>query len=305
MDRPGASANRQGSAVPGRYAEPSARAFSHREGASGPRRVGSVGSAAPPAPPTVDLCGVPIHAMTLEGAAEHIMASLRAGRGGWVVTPNLDILRRLLRDASFAALCGRATLRLADGMPLVWASRLQRTPLPERVAGSDLIWRLTERAAAEGRSVFFLGGNPGAADGAARELGRRYPGLRVAGVECPPLGFEACASYMAGLRSRLTAARPDIVYVALGSPKQERVIGALCADLPRAWFLGIGISFSFVTGEVRRAPRLLRRLGLEWTHRLVQEPRRLARRYLVDGFPFAAVLMARAAVRAARPPRPA
>lgn len=306
MDRPGALSNRRPRAIPGRDAEPSPRAFSKDPRIAHSRAPAVTRPSAPPAsPPTIDLCGVPLHALTLAGAADHIIAALNAGRGGWVVTPNLDILRRLVKDRGFADLCARATLRLADGMPLVWASRLQRTPLPERVAGSDLIWTLTARAAAAGRSVYFLGGNPGAADGAARELRRRHPGLRIAGVESPPLGFESCGPYMDGLRRRLAAASPDIVYVALGSPKQERVIDILRADLPRAWFLGIGISFSFVTGEVRRAPRLMRRLGLEWAHRLAQEPRRLAKRYLVDGLPFAAVLIARAAARAGRSTRTA
>ena len=246
---------------------------------------------APAEPEVVRLLGVPIHRVTAEQTLDHIMASLRHGRGGWVLTPNLDILRRLVTDPAYAELCAPATLRVADGTPLIWASRLQGTPLPERVAGSDLIWSLTARAAAEGRSVFFLGGNPGAAEQAAAMLRERSPTLRIAGTECPPFGFETDPAYMGALRARLIAAAPDICYVALSSPKQDRLIREFRPLLPAAWFLGIGISFSFVSGEVRRAPRWIQRLGFEWLHRLAQEPGRLGRRYLVEGLPFAARLL--------------
>lgn len=238
-------------------------------------------------PPDVHLLGFPISRVRMAEVTPFILASLAEGQGGWVLTPNLDILRQLSQNPQYAALCRQATLRVADGMPLVWAARLQGTPLPERVAGSDLIWSIAAGAAEAGRTLFFLGGNPGAAEGAIRELRRRHPGLRVAGSECPPLGFERDPAYMAALTNRLRAADPDIVLVALGAPKQDHLIGVLRPALPRAWFLGIGITFSFVSGEVSRAPRWMRQSGLEWVHRLAQEPRRLAKRYLVHGAPFA------------------
>src|SRR5690606_22200349 len=105
-------------------------------------------------------------------------------------------------------------------------------PLPERVAGSDLIWGLCERAGADDRSVFLLGGNPGTADAAAAELVRRSPGLRILGTECPGIGFEDDQTYLTGLCERLTALRPDIVFVALGFPKQEKLIAVLRPTLP-------------------------------------------------------------------------
>jgi N-acetylglucosaminyldiphosphoundecaprenol N-acetyl-beta-D-mannosaminyltransferase len=222
---------------------------------------------------------------------DRISSDLAQGRGGWAITPNLDIVRRMVVDPAYRELLSPATLRLADGMPLVWASRVQRTPLKERVAGSDLIWSLSARAAEEGRSIYFLGGNPGAAAAAAAKLKELHPALIVAGIDCPPIGFESDERYMSGLRERLIAAAPDICFVALGAPKQDRVIRGLFPLLPRTWFLGIGISFSFVAGEVKRAPRWMRAAGLEWAHRMAQEPRRLARRYLLEGVPFAARLM--------------
>lgn len=248
-------------------------------------------------PRRVALLGFDLDAVTGAQACDLIESALAGGRGGWVITPNLDILRRITRDRSFADLCSATDLRLADGMPLIWAARLQGTPLPERVAGSDFIFPLCERAARTGRSVFLLGGNPGAADAAVRELKGRFSALRVAGTCSPPFGFERDPSEVEAIRARLRDARPDIVLVGLGSPKQEHLIRDLRAVLPTAWFLGIGITFSFVAGEVRRAPPWMRRIGLEWTHRLVQEPRRLARRYLLHGLPFALRLFVASAVR--------
>jgi N-acetylglucosaminyldiphosphoundecaprenol N-acetyl-beta-D-mannosaminyltransferase len=248
--------------------------------------------------PAIELYGVRIHALRSAEVIEHVLAELAAGRGGWIVTPNLDHLRRLVHEPDFRALCAQADLAVADGMPLVWASRLQRTPLPERVAGSDLIHTLSAAAGVRRSArVFFLGGEPGAAEAAARILAERCPGLVVAGISVPPPGFERSSQNWDALARELTAARPDIVYVALGSPKQEQAIERLRACAPRAWWLGIGISFSFVSGEVRRAPRWVQRLGLEWLHRVAQEPRRLARRYFVQGLPFALALFAHSARR--------
>lgn len=242
--------------------------------------------------PSVVLHGAPLHAVTEEQAIGQILRALREQRGGWVVTHNLDHLLRLRRDRAFSEVCRTASLRVADGMPLVWASRMQGTPLPERVAGSSLIHTLTKAAADARRSIFLLGGDPGTADAAARTLQERYPHLSVAGTLCPPIGFESNPAWMEQIHRTLIDAQPDIVYVALGSPKQERLIVALRDMLPRAWFLGVGISFSFVCGQVKRAPRWMQRLGFEWMHRLIQEPRRLAKRYLIDGLPFAVRLFA-------------
>lgn len=252
--------------------------------------------------PPIRLLGVELDAVTLSGAIDRIGGALAAGQGGWVITPNLDILRRLVREKDAASLCAGTTLRLADGMPLVWASRLRGTPLPERVAGSDLIWGLCQRAAADGRTVFLLGGNPGSADAAAAELIRRSPGLRVVGTECPPMGFEQDTGYLPLLRERLARVSPDIVFVGLGFPKQERLIAQLRPGLPGAWFLGVGVTFSFVSGQIRRAPNWMRVTGLEWVHRLAQEPGRLAKRYLVHGVPFGVVLLVASMLERVRGP---
>src|SRR6185436_3764670 len=128
-------------------------------------------------PPAIELEGIRLHALRQQECVTHVLDALSAGRGGWIVTPNLDHLRRLVRDPSLReSYCG-ADLAVADGMPLVWASRLQKTPRPERVAGSDLIWSLSRAAADRGRSIFLLGGDPGTADEAGRILRERFPAI--------------------------------------------------------------------------------------------------------------------------------
>lgn len=247
--------------------------------------------------PIVELRGVQFHAITEPQCIEYILNEMRGGRGGVVMTPNLDHLRRCGVDMSYRALVAEADLVVADGMPLVWASRLQGTPLPQRVAGSDLISSLSGAAAKEGRSLFLLGGAPGSAEGAARVLRERFPEVKIAGIHCPPIGFEDDERQMAAVIEALEKARPDIVFLGLGSPKQEKLIQRVRRYVPGAWWLGLGISFSFLCGEVQRAPRWIQKLGLEWVHRLVQEPRRLFKRYIVHGIPFAGLLLGQSAMR--------
>jgi N-acetylglucosaminyldiphosphoundecaprenol N-acetyl-beta-D-mannosaminyltransferase len=263
-------------------------------------------SVAPPLPrepkthrsslPIVTLHGVDLHAITEQTCVDYILDHLDAGQGGVVVTPNLDHLYRCVNDVSFGALVAEADLVVADGMPLVWASRVQGTPLPARVAGSDLIWSLSSAAAKRGRTIFMLGGMPGTAEAAAKILTERNPELKVVGTHCPPVGFEKSDREVALIVDALTAVKPDIIFVALGSPKQEQLIDRIRRTLPSSWWLGVGISFSFVCGDVRRAPGWMQKTGLEWVHRLIQEPRRLFKRYVVVGVPFASRLLARAAM---------
>jgi N-acetylglucosaminyldiphosphoundecaprenol N-acetyl-beta-D-mannosaminyltransferase len=243
--------------------------------------------------PSIELRGVKLHAITELQAIAHILDELDNKHGGVVVTPNLDHLRRYVADVNFRAMIAEADLVVADGMPLVWASKLQRTPLPERVAGSNLISSLSGSAAGRGRSVYLLGGSGDTAKLASDELMRRYPTLRVAGWYSPPMGFERDSHQMATIIASLSAAKPDIVYVALGSPKQEQLIARLLPILPDAWWLGVGNSFSFLCGDVKRAPLWMQHGGLEWVHRLYQEPRRLFKRYITSGIPFGLSLMAR------------
>jgi N-acetylglucosaminyldiphosphoundecaprenol N-acetyl-beta-D-mannosaminyltransferase len=242
------------------------------------------------------LMGAPVGVVTEASAVGAIVDAAEAGRGHWTITANLDHLRRYHCDPIAKGLIDEADLVVADGMPVIWASRLAGEPLPERVSGSSMVWSICEAASGRGLSVFLLGGDPGVAERAAGVFRDRYPGLEIAGTACPPVGFESDAQELDRVRRQVTEGAPQIVFVALGFPKQDLLIRSLRGSLPGTSFLGVGISLSYATGDVSRAPNWLCSLGLEWAHRLSQEPTlRLARRYLVDGLPFGLRLMASAA----------
>lgn len=240
----------------------------------------------------VELMGVAFHPMTERETVAHVVARATAGEGGWLMTPNLHLLRLLVIRPDLRALSRLADLRVADGMPLIWASRLAGTPLPERVAGSNLIHSVSAAAAAAGASVFLLGGDPGVAERARDRLTERHPRLLVAGVHSPPLGFEHRPEALRAIDDALDAARPALVLAGLPFPRQEKLIVELRERYPHTWFLGLGISLSFASGDVRRAPVWVQRLGLEWAHRLAGDPRRLFRRYVLEGLPFVPRLLA-------------
>ena len=217
---------------------------------------------------------------------------IESTRGGCVLTPNLQHLREYKRSKAVKRAFKRCELVVADGMPLIWASRLQGTPLPGRVAGSDLIWSLSEAASRTSRTLFLLGGSPGTADQAATVLEQKNPGLRVAGTHCPPLGFERSPQELSEIEAKVKRVNPDLVYIGLPLSKQLLVMDTLRHAVPDTWLVGLGVSFSFVTGDINRAPAWMQRTGFEWLYRLAQEPRRLGRRYLVEGLPFFVYLIA-------------
>ncbi|MFI7695728.1 WecB/TagA/CpsF family glycosyltransferase [Nonomuraea sp. NPDC049655] len=274
----------------GRGAEPGvARTLpSERPAGRGPAEAGRRGRAGE----RVRVGGVGLDVVTEADVVRWVAAEAAAGRGGRIVTPNVDICRAVARDPALQELVGSAEIVVADGMPLVWAARLLGTPLPERVTGADLIWSLSEVAAARNWPVYLLGGPPGVAELAADELRSCRPGLKVAGVHAPPYHFDDTAEGRQRVRRRVVAARPRLVFVGLGFPRQDLLIAELREELPQAWFVGCGAAIAFAAGTVQRAPRWMRRAGLEWAFRLMSEPGRLARRYLVDDLPFAVRLLA-------------
>ena len=223
---------------------------------------------------------------------QRVLAELSDGYGGQIITPNVDILRRVVRDADARRHVRASSLVVADGKPLIWASRLAGDALPARVAGADLIGSLSAAMAAAGRSVYLLGGEPGTADRAGEVLRGRLPAIKLAGCHSPSLGFDARPQEYAAVCDEVVGAAPDMVFVGFGFPKQERVIADLRVRLPQTWFLGCGAAIGFVAGVHSRAPVWMQRGGLEWVHRLALEPRRLMRRYLLDDVPFAVRLLA-------------
>jgi N-acetylglucosaminyldiphosphoundecaprenol N-acetyl-beta-D-mannosaminyltransferase len=206
-----------------------------------------------------------------------------------VVTVNVDFLRLARKDTGFQGIVNGADLVLADGMPLVWASRRRPTPLPCRVTGVDMMMACAQLAANRGYSIFLLGAEPGVAHKTAEVLRERFPNLRIVGTYSPP-GSEV-ADHDDKSVHIVRAAKPDMLFVAFGAPKQEQWIRLHKAYLNVPVCMGVGGSFDMLAGNVRRAPLWLQRHGLEWLYRLVQEPRRLWKRYIVHDLPVFVRLM--------------
>ncbi len=237
-------------------------------------------------PQGVDILGMLFAPLTFNQALDLLVDLTRGDEQAYAVTANVDHVVRYHRCPELRSIYTKADVVLADGTPLVWASKLLGTPLPERVAGSDLFPALCGRAAENNLTVFLFGGDPGTADRAAEVMCARHPRLRVAGTHCPDYGFEQDQAASQNAIDIVRTACPDILFVGLGSPKQEKWIVANRAKVGAKLSIGVGISFSFVSGDVRRAPRWVQRIGLEWAHRLIQEPGRLWKRYLVDDVAF-------------------
>jgi N-acetylglucosaminyldiphosphoundecaprenol N-acetyl-beta-D-mannosaminyltransferase len=236
-----------------------------------------------------------IHRDGFDDVVEQVVAMAGRPAPSLVVTPNADQVVNLERDAALRAAYARADLVVADGMPVVWAASLLGTPVKGRVTGADLMPRLCEVAAERGLKVFLLGGGPGVAERAAENLVRAHPTLQVAGLHCPPLGFERDAGQNAALVEAIRASDADLVFVCLGSPKQEVWIHRHLEQFDKGVFLGVGAAIDFCAGTVKRAPAWMQRSGLEWLYRLSREPRRLIGRYTKDLYFF--VLVARELLR--------
>lgn len=230
----------------------------------------------------VKLLNTQVDNISISEAIDEIDRLLQTKRCSFVVTPNVDHIVRLENDAELQSVYRDADLVLTDGQPLVWLSRLTKYPIRERVSGSDLFPRLCDLAQAKGYTMFLLGAAEGVASTAASNLCDKYENLKVVGTLSPPFGFEKDPDGVASVVDAVRASSPDILVVGLGCPKQEKFIYHNIQRMSVGIALGLGASIDFEAGTVKRAPLSLRRCGLEWLYRLVCEPRRLARRYLVD-----------------------
>ena len=223
------------------------------------------------------------------------------GENDYVVTPNAAHVVQYQKDALLRRIYAGAFLVVPDGVPLLWAAKLLGQKLAGRVNGTDLVEALCAEAAARGLRVFFLGGREGAADAAAERLRARHARLDVCGTYCPPFGFESDAAECERMLARVNAARPHVLFVGLGAPKQEYWMYANRKALRVPVSLGIGVSFELIGGIVRRAPVWMQAAGLEWFYRLLAEPKRLWKRYVFGNSAFcllvARQLFARRATR--------
>ena len=241
-----------------------------------------------------------VDALTFGGALDAVRALVERGRGGAIFTPNVDHVVMAETDVALRRAYRRASLAFADGVPLVWASRtVLRCPLPAKLSGSDMILPLARLAAERGWGIYLLGGLPGAAAVAAERL-QAQCGVRVSGVDDSRVTVVGDTVEDRLVIERLRAARPQIVFVALGAPKQELWISRAMDEISPAVAIGVGASLDFIAGRLKRSPTWMSRVGLEWAYRLAQEPRRLWYRYLVRGPRFVAIVWRTARMRASQ-----
>lgn len=216
-----------------------------------------------------DILGVRVHHVTRAGAVEAVRAMLRDGGAHQVVTVNGVMLVHAARDERIRGVLNGAALAVADGVGVAVAARiLRRRPAPARVPGVELADDLAGLAAAEGYRIFLLGAAPGVAEEAASALRRRHPGLAVAGVQHGYVRDDAA------IIARIHRARPHILFVGMGFPRQELWIAEHRDELGVPVSMGVGGTLDILAGRVRRAPRWVQRAGLEWAYRVVREPRR-------------------------------
>ena len=235
----------------------------------------------PYAHPPIAILGVPFDNITTAETIETIDRMVASRQPHYLVTANVDFLVQAQEDVELRRILFDAHLVLCDGTPLVWASRLLGNPLLERVAGADLVPLLLRVAAEKQYRVFFLGATPESCTQAVNNLKKLHPTLIIADHYSPPFN-KLLEMDHDEIKRRILAAKPDLLFVSFGCPKQEKWIAMHYHSLGVPVSAGVGATIDFLAGTVKRAPVWMQRSGLEWIYRLAQEPRRLFKRYFKD-----------------------
>ncbi|MFO1523588.1 MAG: WecB/TagA/CpsF family glycosyltransferase [Kiritimatiellia bacterium] len=247
-------------------------------------------SAMPALPPRANVLGVGVHGVNMTTAVRAVERAVREGRKGCVCVTGVHGVSEAQHDEALRRIHNRAFLVVPDGMPMVWVGRLQGLRDMGRVYGPDLMMEICRRSVDTGASHFLYGGREGVAAQLADVLRSRFPGIRIAGVFTPPFRPLDAAEEQELVR-QVAETRPDYFWIGLGTPKQERFAAAWIDRLDTRVMLGVGAAFDLHTGRIQDAPAWMKSSGLQWLHRLVQEPRRLARRYLVNNPLFVARIL--------------
>lgn len=239
----------------------------------------------------VQLFDLPFDNFSYEDLMQYIDTSIQSGESNYIVTCNVDHLMKLKKDEHFRQVYSEAGSVVADGMPLVWASQILRKPLKQRVSGADMLRELGGALEERGYRMFFLGAAEGVAEKAKQQMLTEFPRLQIVGTHSPSYGFERNEEENERIIEMIRDAKPDIVWVGVGAPKQEKWIHNYHRRYGAALSIGIGATFDFLSGNVKRAPLRIQKLGLEWVWRLFQEPKRLWKRYLIEDMQFIGLLI--------------
>lgn len=223
-----------------------------------------------------------IDSLTMQEAVDEAEKLIQEPGSSYIVTPNLDHIVMLDTDKEFDEIYSNADLILADGMPLIWISKLLKKPIKEKISGSDFFPHMCNMCAEKGYSIFILGAAEGVADKAAKNLFDRYKGLKIAGTYSPPFGFEKDEKELDKISRIIKATSPDVLAVSLGSPKGEKFLYKHLAEYGVSLGISIGATIDFEAGNVKRAPKWMSDIGLEWLFRITQDPKRLIKRYWND-----------------------
>ncbi len=244
---------------------------------------------AAPTKTRANVLGVGVHAIDLPRAADIIESAVRGGTKGYVCLTGVHGVMEAQRDPRFREILHRALLVAPDGMPTVWVGRWQGNFMMKRVFGPDLMLEVCRRSVGTGTRHFLYGGNPGIAGELAERLRREFPGITVVGTYTPPFRPLDLLEQLA-FEKQIETTLPDIVWVGLSTPKQEKFMADNFRRLPCKIMIGVGAAFDFHTKRVKDAPTWIKDAGLQWAHRLCQEPGRLWKRYLVNNSAFLAAL---------------
>lgn len=228
------------------------------------------------------LMNTEIDNLTMDETLDAIDSLIKEDNCSYVVTPNVDHIVQLEKDEELKRVYENASLILTDGKPLIWISNWYKTPIKEKISGSDLFPRVCDLAAKKGYTMYLLGAAEGVADKAAKNLIDKYRGVNIVGTYSPPFGFEKDKVELKKIERQIQEVHPDILIVGLGCPKQEKYMYHHCKELGVPISFGLGASIDFEAGNIKRAPKWMSEHGLEWLYRITQDPKRLAKRYLVD-----------------------
>lgn len=234
---------------------------------------------------------IEIDNLSMDESIDYIDKLIKRKKNSYVVTPNVDHIVKLENDSEFLEVYNNADLVLTDGMPLVWISKFLKTPIKEKVSGSDLFPKVCKLADEKGYSIFLLGAAEGIAIKAAENLKNKYKNLNIVGTFSPSYGFEKSKSEIEEIIKKVNEAKPDILAVGLGAPKQEKFIYKYKNKLNVPISLAVGASIDFEAGNIERAPKWMQKSGLEWFYRFLKEPKRMFKRYFIDDLKIIKVLI--------------
>ena len=223
-----------------------------------------------------------VNNVSMNETIQEIERLIAQDKKSYVVPINVDVVIKMEHDSYLREIVDKADLVLVDGKPLIWVSQIYKMPIKQKISGSDLVPLLCETATTKGYSIYILGGKDGVADKAKKRIIQQWSNINIVGTYAPPFGFEKDEKELSEINERIAKAKPDILIVCFGCPKQEKYIYENIRHYNAKVSICAGATVDFLAGNVKRAPKWMSEHGLEWFYRFLQEPRRLFKRYFID-----------------------